>query len=234
MSPHLNTPLLHSARPQSHHYPPPIYFPAAMNRAPTETDHRHGHELFINCVALTPLFSYFNVHPLFLYTGVPAGLIISFTDVAFPDIILSLFYHLGTSCCFWVIGISLYTTGFPDGIFNISYYSMQDSGNNLTASPFTGLLQSKAPRASARGISGKAKRNSAEATRLSILRSPSSVAGYCGGWTDYCGGRAPIGLRRGRLTPFLPVLPHGASWRRRVKGTSRFFLFFMQNSGINL
>jgi hypothetical protein len=23
-------------------------------------------------------------------------------------------------------------------------------------------------------------------------------------------------LRRGRLSPFLPVLPHGASWRRRV------------------
>jgi protein-S-isoprenylcysteine O-methyltransferase Ste14 len=39
---------------------------------------------------------------------------------------------------------------------------------------------------------------------------PSSVAGYCG-------GRAPYGLRRGRLSPFLPVLPHRASWRRRVK-----------------
>ena len=27
----------------------------------------------------------------------------------------------------------------------------------------------------------------------------------------------PCGLRRGRQSPFLPVLPHGASWRRRVK-----------------
>jgi len=27
---------------------------------------------------------------------------------------------------------------------------------------------------------------------------------------------SPCGLRRGHLSPFLPVLPHGASWRRRV------------------
>ena len=58
----------------------------------------------------------------------------------------------------------------------------------------TELWASEAPRAPARGICGEAKRNSAEATRL-----------------------RPYGLRRGRLSPFLPVLPHGASWRRQVK-----------------
>jgi hypothetical protein len=55
------------------------------------------------------------------------------------------------------------------------------------------LRMSEAPRAAARGICGEAKRNSAEANPPS-----------------------PFGLRRGRLSPFLPVLPHGASWRRRV------------------
>ena len=55
-------------------------------------------------------------------------------------------------------------------------------------------VSSEAPRAPARGICGEAKRNSAEATRL-----------------------RPYGLRRGRLSPFHSVLPHGASWRRRVK-----------------
>jgi hypothetical protein len=52
---------------------------------------------------------------------------------------------------------------------------------------------SEAPRTSTRGICGKAKRNCAEANPTS-----------------------PCGVRRGRLSPFLPVLPHGASWRRRV------------------
>ena len=39
---------------------------------------------------------------------------------------------------------------------------------------------------------------------------PSTRAGYCG-------GGATIRLRRGRLSPSIPVLLHGASWRRGVK-----------------
>ena len=63
-------------------------------------------------------------------------------------------------------------------------------------------VRSEAPRASARGICGKAKRNCAEANPPTLYE-----------------------LRRGRLSPFLPVLPHGASWRRRVKSESRIVGF---------
>jgi len=60
--------------------------------------------------------------------------------------------------------------------------------------------KSEAPRASARGICVKAKRNCAEANPPSLYE-----------------------LRRGRLPPFLPVLPHGASWRRRVNKRLAYF-----------
>jgi len=90
------------------------------------------------------------------------------------------------------------------------------------------ILFSEAPRASARGICGEAKRNSAEANpafhppQLGLLRTPSAIAYGVGR------GRAPYGVHRGRLSPslsssslwrrlILPVLPHRASWRRRVR-----------------
>jgi len=63
---------------------------------------------------------------------------------------------------------------------------------------------SEAPRAPARGICGKAKRNSAVATRL---RPTGYAAVAC------CHFIGPKPWRR----PILPVLPHGASWGRRVK-----------------
>jgi len=70
---------------------------------------------------------------------------------------------------------------------------------------------SEAPRASARGICGKAKRNCAEAAGLGFDGSPTRLRSSGYGAVAYRHRAAQA------LAPrVLPVLPHGASWRRRV------------------
>ncbi len=59
----------------------------------------------------------------------------SFTGAAFPGILFSSFYHLGTSCFIGLFFLNPIITGFPDGFSIFNQITVQNSAINLAHPP---------------------------------------------------------------------------------------------------